>query len=77
MEHISKYSKKLNSLKEKHDFNDHHVEIIDQIINGKTNKEIGYTLSLKESTVKTYIYEIFRKMDIKGRVELINIIQES
>ncbi len=51
-------------------------EFIDLIYSGKSNKEIAEILFLSESTVKTHIYNIFRKMDVKSRVGLIYIVNE-
>lgn len=51
-------------------------EFIDLIYSGKSNKEIAEILFLSESTVKTHIYNIFRKMSVKSRVELIYIVNE-
>ncbi len=49
-------------------------ELIELIYAGKSNKEIADILFLSESTVKTHIYNIFRKMDVKNRVGVICII---
>lgn len=49
-------------------------ELIELIYNGKSNKEIAEILYLSESTVKTHIYNIFRKMDVKNRVGVICVI---
>lgn len=49
-------------------------ELIELIYAGKSNREIADTLFLSESTVKTHIYNIFRKMDVKNRVGVICII---
>lgn len=49
-------------------------EFIELIYSGKSNKEIAEILFLSESTVKTHIYNIFRKMDVKNRVGVICII---
>lgn len=51
-------------------------ELTELIYNGKSNKEIAEILILSESTVKTHIYNIFRKMEVKNRVEVICIINE-
>lgn len=51
-------------------------EFIDLIYSGKTNKEIAEILFLSESTVKTHIYNIFRKMDVKSRMGIIYIVNE-
>ena len=49
-------------------------EFIELIYRGKSNREIADMLFVSESTVKTHIYNIFRKMDAKSRVEVICII---
>ena len=49
-------------------------ELIELIYVGKSNKDIADTLFLSESTVKTHIYNIFRKMDVKNRVGVICVI---
>lgn len=49
-------------------------ELIELIYSGKTNKEIAEMLFLAESTVKTHVYNIFRKMEVKNRIEVICII---
>ena len=47
------------------------TEITKLIYSGKSNKQIAEQLFLSESTVKTHIYNIFRKAEVKTRVELI------
>lgn len=49
-------------------------ELMELIYSGLSNKEIAETLFLSESTVKTHIYNIFRKMEVKNRVGVICII---
>lgn len=51
-------------------------EFIELIYRGKSNKEIAEMLFLSESTVKTHIYNIFRKMEVRNRVGVICIINE-
>ena len=43
---------------------------------GKTNTQIAEDLFISESTVKAHIYNIFRKMNVKSRVEAVCIIRE-
>ncbi|MFB0565605.1 MAG: response regulator transcription factor [Candidatus Aminicenantaceae bacterium] len=50
-------------------------EVIRQICEGKTNKEIGDALFISLQTVKDHIYRIFQKTDVKNRIQLINLIQ--
>lgn len=50
-------------------------EVIQQLCEGKTNKEISEALFISLQTVKDHIYRIYQKTDIKNRVQLINLIQ--
>lgn len=49
-------------------------ELMELIYAGMSNKEIAETLFLSESTVKTHIYNIFRKLEVRNRVGVICII---
>lgn len=49
-------------------------DLVELIYSGRTNKEIAEQLFLSESTVKTHIYNIFRKMEVKNRVEVTCVI---
>ncbi len=48
-------------------------EIIQLIISGKSNKEIGEILFISVKTVKYHVYNVYRKLKIKNRIELINL----
>ena len=50
-------------------------EIIEEVCSGKSNQEIADTLFISLQTVKDHIHRIYLKMDIKNRVQLINIMQ--
>jgi DNA-binding NarL/FixJ family response regulator len=45
-------------------------EVYNMIISGKTNKEILSELYIEQSTLKTHINQIYRKLNIKSRREL-------
>jgi len=45
-------------------------EVYDLIIAGKTNKEIIAELFIEQSTLKSHINQIYRKLKIKSRREL-------
>jgi len=45
-------------------------EVYDLIIAGKTNKEIMTKLFIEQSTLKSHINQIYKKLDIKSRREL-------
>ncbi len=50
-------------------------EVIRELCEGKTNKEISDALFISLQTVKDHVYRIYQKTDIKNRVQLINLIQ--
>lgn len=49
-------------------------EIVKLIIEGCSNKEISEKLFITEGTVKTHIYNIFKKVDISSRNQLLKKI---
>lgn len=49
---------------------DRHREIIDRIVKGKTNKEIGEELYISENTVKYHVKAIFKMMGVENRSAL-------
>lgn len=52
------------------------VEILSEIYAGKTNTQIAGDLFISESTVKAHVYNLFRKLDVKSRVEVVCIVRE-
>ena len=46
------------------------LNIIDALLEGKTNKNIANDLQLTDSTVKVHLYNIMRKYRVKNRTEL-------
>jgi len=50
-------------------------EVIRELCEGKTNKEISDALFISLQTVKDHVYRIYQKTDVKNRVQLINLIQ--
>jgi DNA-binding NarL/FixJ family response regulator len=47
------------------------VEIVRMAAQGLRNRAIGEQLGISESTVKVHLYNIFQKLDVEGRVELL------
>jgi DNA-binding NarL/FixJ family response regulator len=47
------------------------VEVLEYLARGKSNKEIGAFLGISETTVKTHLGSIFRKLDVLSRTEAI------
>lgn len=50
------------------------MEIIKLIKNGLSNKEIAFERQSKEKTIKNHVYNIYQKLEIRSRVELINLL---
>jgi len=46
-------------------------EVVRLVADGMKNREVAETLHVKEHTVRNYIYRIFEKLGVSGRVELI------
>ena len=65
---------RINDICEQYKFTPREKELMELIYSGLSNKEIAETLFLSESTVKTHIYNIFRKLEVKNRVGVICII---
>ena len=47
-------------------------EILDHLLKGKSNREIERDLFISSHTVRNHVYNIYRKMDISNRLQLMN-----
>jgi len=54
----------------KYKITDKEREVINCIINGDMNKEIAYKIDVSEGTIKNYILEIYKKVDVTNRIGL-------
>jgi DNA-binding CsgD family transcriptional regulator len=61
----------------KYNFSEREKEVIFLILNGKSNKEIEDELFISLQTVKNNIYKIFKKLKVKNRVQLTNLVRNS
>ncbi|GAB2191541.1 response regulator transcription factor [Sessilibacter sp. MAH2] len=52
------------------------LRVLQLIADGALNKQIGYTLNIKETTVKSHISDIFRKLDIYNRTQAALLVQQ-
>ncbi len=50
-------------------------EIIDLLLDGKSNKEIACELFISYNTVKTHVKNIYRKLEVSNRVQLVHKIK--
>lgn len=52
------------------------TEVCEQVLLGKSNREIGSALFVTEGTVKNYISHILDKLSLKSRAELLVFLQK-
>jgi DNA-binding NarL/FixJ family response regulator len=52
------------------------LEIADLLAEGATNKYIAQSLTLSEGTIKNYISDLYHKLDIHNRKDVISFIQK-
>ncbi len=50
-------------------------QILDHVASGESNKQIANSLYLSESTVKSHVYKIFKKLDVHKRKDAMHITQ--
>lgn len=53
------------------------LEVLEQVVNGLSNKEIGKKLSISETSVKTALQRLFRKAGVRTRSQLVRAALES
>lgn len=51
------------------------LEIAKHVCEGKTNKEIAEVLFISQNTVRNHIYNIYKKVGVKNKIELINMFK--
>lgn len=51
------------------------LDVMEGILNGKANRDIANDLGMAVRTVEVHRASIFKKMNVKGAVELINLLQ--
>jgi len=52
------------------------VEVLEQIMDGKSNADISELLDVSLSTVKKHIYNIFNKVGVNSRTQLLTMVYE-
>lgn len=56
---------------------DREREVLTHVVDGKTNREIGYTLDISEKTVEKHLHSVYNKLDVRSRVEAAVLAVES
>jgi DNA-binding CsgD family transcriptional regulator len=70
---ISRENKGIKQLQTAFKITDREFEIIDLTISGYSNKDIAEKLGITERTVETHLNNIYNKLAIKSKVELLNL----
>jgi NarL family two-component system response regulator LiaR len=58
------------------DLTQRELEVLAQMVEGRTNPEIAETLSISRSTVKSHVSNILGKLDVSSRVEAVRLAIE-
>lgn len=62
---------------DKFNLTEREVEILRLAYSGLTNPEIGDKLSISKHTAKRHMHNIFNKMDVSTRLEMVHIVNET
>ncbi len=65
------------SLQKKHGLSAREMEILNLMIDGKSYKQMEETLHISIHTVKSHVYNLYRKLKVKNRHQLIHMISTS
>jgi DNA-binding NarL/FixJ family response regulator len=52
-------------------------EMLAQVLKGASNREIAVSSSISERTVKTHLYRVYRKLNVKSRTKAIALFSQS
>jgi DNA-binding CsgD family transcriptional regulator len=47
------------------------------VLKGASNREIAVSSSISERTVKTHLYRVYRKLNVKSRTKAIALLSQS
>jgi len=68
------YSHSDNQIMEKFNITEREYQVLELICKGLNNREIGNTLNISENTVKKHINNLFNKLGVKNRSQVINLV---
>ncbi len=70
------YEKNLKRIFAKYGMTSREEEILRFILKGYSNREIEKKLFISENTVRNHVYNIYKKLEVKNRLELVNFIRK-
>ena len=53
------------------------MEVLTMVLQGASNREIADSNSISERTVKTHLYRVYRKLNVKSRTKAIALLSHS
>jgi LuxR family transcriptional regulator of csgAB operon len=53
------------------------MEMLTMVLQGASNREIANSSSISERTVKTHLYRVYRKLNVKSRTKAIALLSHS
>jgi DNA-binding NarL/FixJ family response regulator len=62
-------AKRLNERMQRSDLSPREMDVLQLLIKGRSNKEIGSSLSISEDTVKAHLKSLFAKLNVRDRTE--------
>jgi two-component system, NarL family, nitrate/nitrite response regulator NarL len=57
-------------------FSKREEDVLRELMNGRTNKEIAIALSISDKTVKHYMTVLIQKLEVRNRVEVVIAVRE-
>lgn len=66
----------LELIRSQYELTKREVEILKEVYDGKSNQQIAEELFISESTVKAHVYNLFRKLGVKNRMEAVCMVRE-
>ena len=73
---IAKEVKEVKQLQRLYKITERETEIVQLIISGMQNKDIAKKLDIAETTLKRHITNIYNKLSVNNKVELINLLKD-
>jgi DNA-binding NarL/FixJ family response regulator len=68
---IASFHEPVTSAAEVEDLSPRELEILEQLAEGRSNKEIAGFLSLTESTVRWHLWHVYHKLHVRSRTEAV------
>jgi len=73
---IGRAAESLEALKERHRMTGREIEVVQYLLSGMSNAEIGEALGTTERTVKTHLTSVFNKLGVSSRHELSYLLKD-